>query len=119
MVKRLIGLVMIVNTLLPVIIVLGLAAAGNLLVELFGERLKAPAQNMTSALAVLQEEADRARLTIIAVTAEVAQNISAAKMDGLNAHRSPTVLARIEEYGWQVERLPAYAWPFSRSSCEG
>lgn len=29
--------------------------------------------------------------------------------DGLNAHRSPTVRARIEEYGWQVERLPAYA----------
>lgn len=29
--------------------------------------------------------------------------------DGLNAHRSPTVRARIEDYGWQVERLPAYA----------
>ena len=29
--------------------------------------------------------------------------------DGLNAHRSPSVRRRLAEYGWAVERLPAYA----------
>jgi transposase len=29
--------------------------------------------------------------------------------DGLNAHRAPSVRRRLDEYGWQAERLPAYA----------
>ena len=29
--------------------------------------------------------------------------------DGLNAHRTAAVRERVAEYGWQAERLPAYA----------
>lgn len=80
MTKRIRGVVMIVNTLMPIIILLGLAVAGNLFWKFTAQRLKKPIQNMTSALEVLQQEADSARGTIIAVTAEVTDNITAAKI---------------------------------------
>ena len=80
MAKRISGLVMIVNTLMPITILLVLAVAGNFFWEAFADRLKEPIQNMTNALEVLREEAGAARLTILAVTAEVTENISAAKI---------------------------------------
>ena len=70
---------MIVNTLMPIFILIGLVAAGNFLWEFMAGRLRGPVQNVTSALEVLREEASSARLTIIAVTAEVSENISTAK----------------------------------------
>jgi len=79
MVKRISGLVMIVNTLMPIFILIGLVVAGNLLWDFLAVRLQGPVQNMTNALELLREEAKNANLTIIAVTAEVTDNISAAK----------------------------------------
>lgn len=79
MVKRISGLVIIVNTLMPIFILIGLVVVGNLLWEFLAGRLQGPVKNVTSALEVLREEANNAKLTIIAVTAEVTENISAAK----------------------------------------
>jgi ABC-type bacteriocin/lantibiotic exporter with double-glycine peptidase domain len=50
MAKRISGLVMIVNTLMPIIISLVLAVAGYLFWDLFAERLREPVQHMTRSL---------------------------------------------------------------------